>query len=218
MFEKIYNSAIFGIFEKLYKLIVLNMLFVLTFILGLGIFGYMISLIILVLGIKSLIDDKEYSIVKTWIIKVKQHYVKALKLSLFFTVIGGLMTFNTIFFYLAIEENPIMTYQIAYYTFLIIDVFLILGTINAAFVFVYFPNLDIKKILKYSFKLLQIIPVQGLLLLTALGLTVLWIYVFPMVLIFIWFSTAIYVFALSINKKYSTLVADGVKSLSMIEY
>jgi uncharacterized membrane protein YesL len=194
-----------------------NLLFILTTIAGLGVFSYMISLIILVLGIKSLDSDIEYSIIKTWIINIKKHYKKALKLSLFYSVFGFVFIFDTMYFYLILQSSPSTVYTIFYYLFLVIDIFFLFAIINAAFVFVYFPNLDIKKNIKYSFKLIQLVPMQAIILMVLLILTVVWFYVFPLVIVFIWFSVIIYCYHTMIKRTYSRLVADEVKSLDMYD-
>ena len=194
-----------------------NLLFILTFILGLGVFGYMIALIILVLGIKSLDNDYEYSIVKTWIINIKKYYLKALKLSVFYTIFGALFIFDTIYFYMIMQQDHMLMHTILYYLFIVIDVFFIFAMVNAAFVFVYFPNLDNKKIIKFSFKLIQLVPMQALMLMGFTIITIILVYVFPIILVFIWFSITIYLYHNSIKKTYRRLVADGVQSLSMTD-
>jgi uncharacterized membrane protein YesL len=100
---------------------------------------------------------------------------------------------------------------------LVIDIFFLFAIINAAFVFVYFPNLDIKKNIKYSFKLIQLVPMQAIILMVLLILTVVWFYVFPLVIVFIWFSVIIYCYHTMIKRTYSRLVADEVKSLDMYD-
>ena len=216
--EKLYNSPLFHFFEILYKLIIFNLLFILTLVLGLGIFGYMISLIILVLAIKSLDNEIEYSIVKTWIMNIKKHFKSSLKLSIFYTVSSSFFVFDTIYFYLSMEQAPTVFNTIFFYVFLVVDMFVGFAVINSAFVYVYFPNLNIRKNLKYSFKLIQLIPMQALLLIFGFGITVVLFYVFPIALAFIWFSLVIFVYHLSIKKTYKRLVADDVKSLNMFEY
>lgn len=215
--ERFYNSVIFRIFETLYKVIMLNLLFVLTIILGLGVFGYMIALIILVLGIKSFESEREYSIVKTWIINIKKHYKKAFKLSLFYTGVGLLMIFDTAFFYLMIQQDAPMVYSIIYYLFIAIDIVFLYAIVNAAFVFVYFPNLENRKIIKYSFKLFQLVPIQSIMLMVLTILTMILVYVFPLIVVFIWFSLVIYLYHTTIRNTYRKLVADGVQSLCMSE-
>jgi len=192
-----------------------NLLFILTTVIGLGIFGYMIALIILVLAIKSLINNHEFSIVKTWVINIKLHYKKALKLSLFFTFFGVLFTYNTLFFYLAINEGAHFINVVLFYVMLILDLLLVFGLVNSAFIFVYFPSLEMKKIIINSFLLIQVIPLQAIFLLSMIGLLVFLLYIAPLPLIFIGFSLTIYLFGISINYTYLRLVDRNSKSLDI---
>lgn len=214
--EKLYNSTVFKVFDFLYKLVMFNILFILTFVLGLGVFSYMISFIILVLAIKSLDKDIDYSIVKTWIINIKKHGLKALKLSVFYTVFLGLFIFNVAFFHILLQEQDLLIYQILYYLFLVLGLVMIFTIINSAFIFVYYPNLSIRKIIKYSFILFQLIPLQALLLMILLIIGVILFYVFPFILIFIWFSLSLYIFHKTTSKIYKRLVPENVESLSII--
>jgi uncharacterized membrane protein YesL len=209
--EKIYNSTIFKIFDFIYKLVMFNLLFVLTFILGLGLFSYLLSFIILVLAIKSLEDDLDYSIVKTWIINIKKYWFKALKLSLFYTCFLSLAIFNIGFFHLILQEQDALVYQVLYYFFLVFSVVMLFSIINSAFIFVYYPNLSFMKIIKYSFLLVQLIPLQALLLILMILVGVAWFYIFPFVLIFIWVSLSLYIFHKITKRVYLKLVPDNVK-------
>lgn len=216
-FEKLVNSPFFHFFNLLYKFILFNMLFLLTLILGLGIFSYMLGFIILVLAIKSIRDGKDFSIVKTWMKNIKKYFIKAFQLSIFYTLIGALFAFNTMFFYLNIQTDATMFTMISYYLFLILDVIVLFASIHSAFIFVYFPNLNLKKNIKYSFQLIQLIPLQTILMIGLLILTVFWLYIFPHILIFGWFAVIIFLFNETITKQYSRIRLDGINSLDITD-
>ncbi|MFA7076062.1 MAG: hypothetical protein WC152_05270 [Candidatus Izemoplasmatales bacterium] len=213
--EKFYNSMIFRVFDFVYNLVLFNIFFILTFISGLGIFSYMLAFITLVLAIKSLDDGISFSIVKRWVINLKMHFVKALKLSIFYTLFLGLFIFDVLFFNIVIQEQNTIIFQVLYYLFLVLTIVMAFGTINAAFVFVYFPHLSVKKIIKYSFMLIQLVPIPALFLIFGIIVSVFLFYVFPIILVFIWFSLIFYVYHKLIKKTYLKLVPVNQEPLNI---
>lgn len=204
--EKFYNSIFFKIFDFIYNLVIFNVIFILTLVLGLGVFSYMLAFITLVLAIKALDDGIGFSIVKRWVISLKKHFLKALKLSVFYTVFLGFFIFDVLFFNIVIQEQNLVIYQVLYYLFLVLSIVMIYATINAAFVYVYFPHLSIRKIIKYSLILVQLVPVPALFLVFGIIVSVFLFYVFPLILVFIWFSLIFYVYHKMIRKTYLKLV------------
>ncbi|MFA7560818.1 MAG: hypothetical protein WCY80_01800 [Candidatus Izemoplasmatales bacterium] len=213
--EKFYNSIIFKIFDFVYNLVIFNIFFILTIILGLGIFSYMLGFITLVLAIKALDDDINFSIVKRWVISLKMHFFKALKISIFYTIFLGLFIFDVLFFNILIQEQNLVIYQVLYYLFLVLTVVFLFATINAAFVYVYFPHLSVRKIIKYSFVLVQLIPIPALFLILGIVISVFLFYVFPFALLFVWFSLLFYGFHKLIKKTYLKLTFTHSKPLSI---
>lgn len=204
--------------EFVYKLIVLNLLLILTTVLGLVIFSMMPALIALVIVLKSLKHDRAFPLVSTYFRAFKAIYVKSLKLSIFYTVVGCVFVFNTMFFYLALQESQPFFFQLAFYGMIVVDIVFLLAAVNACFVFVYFPNLSNAKIIKYSFVLLTSISLQGLGIIVLAILSIIILYVFPLILIFIWLSLCFFLINLLIKKTYEKFVADGVKSIDALDF
>jgi len=213
--EKFYNSTIFRVFDFVYNLVIFNIFFILTFILGLGVFSYMLAFITLVLAIKALDEGIDFSIVKRWVINLKKHFFKALKISIFYSIFLALFIFDVLFFNIVIQEQNLVIYQVLYYLFLVLTIVMIFATINSAFVFVYYPHLSIKKIIKYSFILVQLVPVPALFLIFGIILSIFLFYVFPLILVFIWFSLIFYVYHKLIKKTYLKLVPENHEPLDI---
>lgn len=210
--EKIFQSKLMEIADTIYKLIIFNLLFILTLILGLGIFTFLVALIILVLAIKSF-GERSDSIIKTWINMVFIHGWKALKYSIVFLVLILVFGFNSIYFYLVLEGMSHWMYSIMFTCSLICLLISVAALINGAFVFVYYPNLSFKKWLKYSFTLLRLFPIQTLYLIGSIVISILLLYTIPIILVFIYPSLSIYLYHLMTKKTYQRLVAKGVESL-----
>jgi len=215
--QNMYNSFIFRFFEGLYHLVLVNMLFILTFIAGLGLFSYLPAMVILVLAIKSRNEATEYSLVKTWMKNVKAHGWTVFKLSLFFTGVSLIAAFDTMYFYLLMQEEATLYYEVLFYVFLVIDVLVFVTIINAAFVYVYFPHLGYKKIIKHSFGLLRLIPLEALIVIVGLLLGITFFYVFPFALVFIWFSLVFSIFHKAVRKKYERLMSEEVRPRSFTD-
>jgi uncharacterized membrane protein YesL len=175
----------------------------------------MLGFITLVLAIKALDDDINFSIVKRWVISLKMHFFKALKISIFYTIFLGLFIFDVLFFNILIQEQNLVIYQVLYYLFLVLTVVFLFATINAAFVYVYFPHLSVRKIIKYSFVLVQLIPIPALFLILGIVISVFLFYVFPFALLFVWFSLLFYGFHKLIKKTYLKLTFTHNKPLSI---
>lgn len=210
--EKLYNSNVYRLFESIYRFVIFNFLFILTFVLGLGVFSFFLALIILVLAIKSF-DESKDSIIKTWINMVMKYGFKAFRYSLVFVIIILLFIFNSVYFFLVLEEAIHWVYSVMFSFSLACLLISIAALINGAFVFVYYPNLSFKKWLKYSFMLLRIFPLQTLYLVGSIVLSVFLLYTAPLILILILPSLSLYIYHLITKKTYKRLVAEGVETL-----
>ncbi|MDD4077439.1 MAG: DUF624 domain-containing protein [Bacilli bacterium] len=219
-FEKLYNSRFFTFFEFFYRLVILNFITVLFSILGLVVFSLMPALVALIIIIRSLKGDNEFPVLTTYINAFVKNYRRVLKLSIFYLITGLVLVFNTYFFYLGYVQNQGVINEVFYYLALFIDLVFILVFINACFICVYFPNLNNRKIIKYSFILLRAIPRQALLILLMLvGMVViLYINILNIIIIFIFIALFIFISNLLLEKIYLSLVAAGVKSLDAFIY
>lgn len=219
-FEKLYNSRFFTFFEFFYRLVILNFITVLFSILGLVVFSLMPALVALIIIIRSLKGDNEFPVLTTYINAFVKNYRRVLKLSIFYLITGLVLVFNTYFFYLGYVQNQGVINEVFYYLALFIDLVFILVFTNACFICVYFPNLNNRKIIKYSFILLRAIPRQALLILLMLvGMVViLYINILNIIIIFIFIALFIFISNLLLEKIYLSLVAAGVKSLDAFIY
>ena len=216
--ERLVNSKVYRIVELVFNLIILNIITLILFVIGLGVFSIMPTIVALIIVLRSLKGYRSFSIFGLYYKAFKANYLKVLKLSLFYTFVGALFAFNTYFFYLMFVDWQGFINEIVYYLWLIIDLIFIASFINACFIYVYFPNLNNKKIIKYSFSLLMAIPVKVLLLIAVLVLFIVVLYLVPLLTIFISVSLYFFIANLLIEKTYLKLVADGVKSLDASDY
>ena len=66
-FEKFYNSRVFGFFDWLYRMFILNILTVLFIALGLAVFSLMAALVALLIVLRSAKSDFDFPLVKGYV-------------------------------------------------------------------------------------------------------------------------------------------------------
>ncbi|MGD9604766.1 MAG: DUF624 domain-containing protein [Bacilli bacterium] len=217
-FEKLFNSKFYMFFEWLYRMIIINLLFILCSVLGLIVFSIVPSFIAMITIIKSLSTETSFPIVRPFFRIFLKHFKQNIVLSLVFLVLTLMFLFNTYFFFLAWQEYQALINEIIFNFTLVLDGILIVSFINALFIRVYFPNLNTLKTLKYAIILLRAMPMQFLLVFLLLIVMAVLLYYFPYFLIIMGFSIVIYIVNLLIRTKYSKLVATGVISLQAQDY
>lgn len=219
-FEKFYNSRVFGFFDWLYRMFILNILTVLFIALGLAVFSLMAALVALLIVLRSAKSDFDFPLVKGYVKSFFANFVPVLKLSLFYVILGLLLLFNSYFFYLGFVDNGGFLNEVLYYLALFIDLVFILAFVNACFVYVYFPNLTYWKVVKYSFVLLRAVPLQALAVVAFLAAAValLFVKIINIILIFIFVALFIYIANLFLEKIYLRLAAEGVRPRDVFLY
>lgn len=216
-FEKFVNSGFFRFCEKLYQLIILNLLTVLMIILGLGIFSLLPALASLILIIKSSKKNNSFPFVKLFFKGFFHIYKKAQLTFLLFLGLFLLFGFNTYYFYCFINESESFYYIVAYYITLVADALLLMAFINSAFILIYFPHLTVLKTFKYSFVLLKAVTWKALvmfgMIFACLYLTALFVYILPIIEI----SIYCYLSYLLLDKDYNKVLPKGMKSLDAFD-
>lgn len=216
-YEKFVNSWFYKLMEKIYQLIILNLLTILTIVLGLGVFTFLPSLVSLVTVIKSYKNDASFPLFKGYFLAFKKCYKDAEILFLPFLGLLFLFTFNAYYFYCWLLESPTLFFNIAYYVTLIIDIIVLLGLINSAFVCSYFPYLTIGKKFKYSFKILPAISWKALIMLALLILELylsrIILFAMPLFVVSLYY----YIIYLIIRNDYQRLIPNGYQDLDIVD-
>lgn len=216
--EKFYNSIFYKTCEKIYQLVVLNMLTFIVIIAGLGVFTLFPAIVSLIVMLKSCKHENNIPLFKTYFKIFIKEYKKAELLSLFYFILVIFGIVNTYYFYCWTLESTNIILGILYYLSLVIDVIIIFTIINACFVYVYFPYLTKKKIFKYAFTLIAYIMWKFLVLLVILigliYLNALFIYIMP----FISISLYCYCFYLLVDNDYYKIILKDKKSLNASDY
>lgn len=217
-FEKLFNSKFYAFFEMAYRLLVVNLLFILCSVLGLVVFSTIPALIASITVVKSISHDSSFPLVKTYFNIFKKQLKANMLLSLVFLFAGAILLFNTYFFYLGMQEYQALINEIIFNLSLVLDGIFIVSFINVGFIRVYFPNLNLGKTLKYTFVLLKVFPVIFILVFLLVVVTIIVTYVIPYIMVIFGFSVFVWIVHSLLKAKYSRLVAQGVVSLDVSQY
>lgn len=217
-FEKFINSRIFMFFDFLYKIIIINILTVLTIALGLVIFSLMPAIVSLIILIRTIEPQSDFPLIKTFTNSFFKNYKRVILVSVFYLVCALILTYNTYYFYTVLQTNKSTLIVIGYYVTLVMDITLIISFINACFIMVYYPYLKNKNVIKYSFILLLIYPLKSIIaFLIVIGTLVLSALV-PPLSIFLFISLAFYFINLIYRNSYIKLVPQGRTPLDAFMY
>lgn len=216
--EKLMNSWFYKFCEKLYVMIILNLISFIMIVLGLGFFTTLPVLVSLILVLKDYRSNESFPFLKAFFKCFKYNYKRLLKLSIPYLLCLFVFIFNTYYFYSWTNESSNLYYSIAYYVCLVVDVLIALSFINCGFIFVYFPHLSDKKILKYSVTLISVIMLQAILILIIfigfLYLGVVFVPLLPTILI----SLFIVLVNELIRNTYLRITPKNVRAMSVYDY
>lgn len=218
-YEKISNNKFFKFFEYLYNLIVVNMITFLTIVLTLGI-TTLPALTALALVVKGLKERDEFPIIQTYFLAYKKNFKTMMITEIPFLIFFIIYLFNFFYFHQMLEEYAGIYNEIAYYLTIVIIAVALLAFTNASIVRVFFPHLEIKKILKYSFVLMKvtlwkvIIMFVILILYTFLPREIWLTFGLP----FIMLSLYYFIYIELIHSVYSKLIPQGYEAQKAINY
>jgi len=157
-FEKYINSRLYQLFNVLYKLVIISLLFFFFSTFTLYVFGIIASGIAAFIIINSSNKDNALPLILTFWLGFKKNYFKALKISLIIFVIAFILIFNTYYFYHLSLESKTMYSFIALYIMIGLDIIAFTTTIMIMLVCVYFPYLKTFNTIKYSIIMLFAFP------------------------------------------------------------
>ncbi len=200
--------------NKVYQIIILNIITFITIVLGLGIFSLFPALVSLLAMLRNSNDETFIGMLKLYFRTLKKIYWKAFSVSLVFFVLLFLGAFSTFYFYCFTLESTHIFFALAYYLMLFVEAVFLLATINANFMIVYYPHLKFLKIIKYAFKTLLVVTLRALiifiLLIGAVYLGVLFVPALPIFLI----SLFMFICLKLLDKPYTKLIPKDKKTLN----
>ncbi len=181
-FERYANSKIYAFFDVLYKLMVINILWFFSTIIGFGILTLFPATVSLFILIHSIIKEKEFPLIKSFWAVFKKEYFRAQKVFLIFGLISIVFYFNLRIYYEQIINQANFISSIGFWiTILLIFLFLLTLT-QLFFMFLYFPDFKLFKTIKYAFLFALAFPFRSILILLIMGIGLILLMVFQILI------------------------------------
>lgn len=200
--------------NKVYQIIILNIITFFTIIIGLGIFSLLPALVSLLAMLKNADDDTILGMIKLYFRTFKKIYWKAFSVFLFFGVLIFLGAFSVFYFYCWLLESTHLFYVICYYVVLFAEAIFILALINSCFIIVYYPHLKWIKVIKYAFQTMLVVAfrmiILFMLLIGSIYLGIVFVFAVPLfsISLFMWIALKL------LDEPYTKLIPEGYSTLN----
>lgn len=150
-FENYINSKFYAFFEFVSKLIVINLLWFFTSLLGLFVFTIVPATVTSYILIHAHIKGQDFPTSKSFFKVFFSIYWKSQKVALLLLLAGAILVLDIVFFYQRIIANPSMFLMVGLMTSFIIGLMYLFTLIHLGPVFLYFEDLSVLQTLKYAF-------------------------------------------------------------------
>lgn len=175
-FDRYVNSKFYHYTDIFFKIVVLNLLMLLTAFLGLIIFGLPVALSSGTLTLRAILNKTSLGVFETYKDILKKTYKKVVPVGLLFEGIIGLLLFNTTFFYLGLE--PFSWYYLVGFSIMgSLFLFSFIVFYHAIILSVIY-ELNIQSLIKHS-----VLLTAGFMVRSLIALVLVFIYGYTMVLI-----------------------------------
>lgn len=185
-YEKYVNSKFYHIADLLLKFVLLNILMIITTVVGLGIIGLPLALLSGVLTSKIILQKGSNGVIKIYINILKKIFKKSFKSIIMFSLLLIILGYNLVFFYSGLE--PFSWYYL--FSFMIMFI-LFLFTVIAymhSLILVNLYNLSFKSLAKHSYLLTIGFSVRGILWLVGMFLLIYIMILMPIIGLLVGFS------------------------------
>jgi len=150
-FEKYTNSKFYYIVDQIFRIFLINVLTLITLIIGLGIFGLGPAIIASTLTTKMIYEKHEGPIAKVYFQIVKKYFVKSLAITLFFLVLIGIFIFNIVFFFNSLEVEYTLLGLIGIFLMTILLFLSVSSYVHALMMLAFYQENPIFKLIKNGF-------------------------------------------------------------------
>ncbi|WP_040461924.1 DUF624 domain-containing protein [Haloplasma contractile] len=207
--ENIVNSKVYALFDWIYKLLMLNLIWIGFTIGGFVIFSIVPATITVYLILKDTIKGKDVRIFKSFAkIFFSNQYVKSQKLMIILLLFFGIIGFN---YYIFANSDILSRFSsIALIIIGIINYIGIMTTIHIFPIFIYFPYLTVRKSIKYAFLFSFSLPIQTILMLIILITSLVLGFLLPFYFFLFGISAVVLLHLYIIRFKYENFNSQGM--------
>ena len=160
-FDKYADSKFSEVMNFIYKVMVINILYIFTVAVGLGVFTFAPATVSAYVCMKGINENKEFPLFKTYIHTFKTEYKKSMMFFLYYLITFAILgiSFNA---YMQFEDNFFNTLGMLVIALLIL---INLGSfIHILLLSVYTPKIKFKSKIKYSYLMMLYSPMLTILL------------------------------------------------------
>lgn len=213
-FEKIVNSQFSAFMNYLYKILVINILFLITSFIGLIFFTIAPATIASMVCLKGVAEKKEFPIFRSFLQIFKTEYKKSMGFFVYYILVYSILAF-AFYYYLHTEDSIIYTIGLLVSGGLII--INLLSLIHFILISIYTPKISFRKKLKYSYLMIVYAPIVSLSLLIVNVSSMIFAYVF-ITFSFMFTFAFIGVFNISISKNTYLKLTKEHEPLQVLDY
>jgi len=210
-FEKIINSSVYTFLDRLFSLVLINILWFIISILGLGIFTIYPATLSMFILLNAFVKKKSFPLFTAFFKTFIKVYWKAQKVFIIFLLIGIVLFFNIRIYYLQVIDNFSYVMFFGLIMTLIIMLLYLLALIQSFFVLLCFPEFKTLKTIKFSFILGVAFTFSTLLVLiiflVPLVIMIFYPFIFPLVFLIL-ISFIIYISIKIIMPKYNKISSN----------
>lgn len=174
-FEKYTESKFTEVMNFIYKIMVINILYIFTVAVGLGVFTFAPATISAYVCMKGVIEDKDFPLLKTYTHIFKTEYKKSMMFFIYYLITFAILgiSFNA---YMQFEDNFFNTIGMLVIALLIL---INLGSfIHILLLSIYTPKIKLRNKIKYSYLMIFYSPILTILLVIVNFALLLFSYVF----------------------------------------
>lgn len=213
-FEKMINSSFSNFMNFLYKIMVLNILYLLSIIAGLFVFSFAPATVATLTCMKAINEKKEFPLFKTYVHIFKSEYKKSMIFFVFYLVTTTIVTVS--FFYYLNSQDIVFNNVGIVVTGLLVVINLA-SLIHMFLISIYTPNISFKAKLKYSYLMIVYSPFLTLFLVVVNLLLIVFSYIFVTFSFMFTFAITAY-YNISVSRSVYLKVSNDHEPLDVLSH
>ncbi len=219
-FQRFVGSRLYTFFDRLFYLVVINMIWFFLVVIGFGIFTLLPATVTLFILVNTFVQEKEFPIFKAFFLIFFQEYWRIQKVFLLFLIVGLILYINVRSYYVQIINETGLIGKAGFALTIIMILIYLMTFMQIFMIFLYYPKHKTLQKIKYSFLFAAAYPFRTIFLIIILGAGILILLLYPVLLpmIFLIFMSLFAYVAISVMKpKYDKLLPD-IESLTVNDY
>ena len=162
--NQMFNSKYYHTLDTLTKVAVINILWFITSLVGIGVFTFMPATVAVFVLMKEMVDKNDTPVFKPFYRIFGKEYLKSQGVFLVLLLIALILANNFITYYNQALEAQRMIFSIAFYATSFLILLYIMTLLHVFLIYIYFPHYKVFRILKFAFIVSFLFPFRTILL------------------------------------------------------